>query len=156
MGDDRHRAITDAQGNYRLRAIRRSYWSGKPMKIKLSVTKEGYGGVDTRTMTFQPPPEGAAQVAEPVELKPGVSLSGTAIDPEGKPLAGAWVQPSGSNASRNQLTKTDDAGRFTVRDLPTGVVHLDLSYGKLTGGDDDRAFPGAGPVTVKLYPVPNE
>ena len=67
-------------------------------------------------------------------LAPGVSVSGTVVDPDGKPLAGVWIEPGGSYANRSQFTKTDDAGRFTVRDLPTGMVPLGFHYGTLMAG----------------------
>ena len=53
-GEDEHSAVTDAQGDFRLRSIPRASSTGKPVTIQLSVTKEGYAGVDTKRFRFQP------------------------------------------------------------------------------------------------------
>lgn len=153
--DDRHRAVTDADGNYRFTAIPRTHPAGKPPQLQFAVTKEGFAGVDTKPFTFRPQAPDTPQGAEPVALGPGCSLSGIVVDPDGKPLAGVWIQPGGSYASRSQFTKTDDAGRFTVRDLPNGIVPLNFHYGKLYAGGKYLADRGSDPVTVKLRPVPD-
>src|SRR5262249_25535033 len=54
---DGHQAMTDAQGAFRLRSLPRLSPTGKPVTIKLAVTKEGYAGIDTRRIVFRP--EGA-------------------------------------------------------------------------------------------------
>ena len=82
-------------------------------------------------------------------------MSGTVVDPDGKPLAGVWIEPGGSYANRSQFTKTDDAGRFTVRDLPTGMVPLGFHYGKLMAQGKYLALRDADPLTIKLGPVPD-
>jgi RNA polymerase sigma factor (sigma-70 family) len=153
--DDGHNVMTDAQGAFRLRSIPRAGSTGKPVTIQLAVTKEGYAGIDTKRIVFQPGAGNAIQVAEIVTLTPGVSVSGTVVDPNGKPLAGVWIEPSGSYANRSQFTKTDDAGRFTVRDLPTGMVPLSFHYGTLMAQSKYLALRGADPLTIKLEPVPD-
>jgi RNA polymerase sigma factor (sigma-70 family) len=154
-GQDEHSAVTDAQGAFRLRSIPRVSSTGKPVTIQLAVTKEGLAGVDTKRIRFQPGAGNPSQVAETVTLAPGVSVSGTVVDPDGKPLAGVWIEPGGSYANRSQFTKTDDAGRFTVRDLPTGVVPLNFHYGKLIAQGKYLALRDADPLTIKLHPVPD-
>ena len=151
---DGHRATTDARGNYRLTRIPRPDSQGKPDKIALAVTKEGLAGIDTRPFPYQPRAGEAAQVAPTVTLAPGVAVGGTVIDPDGKPLAGAWVQPGGSYASRSRFTRTDDAGRFTVRDLPRGVVRLRWDYGKLMMVGQYLALRDTDISTIKLHPTP--
>jgi hypothetical protein len=128
---EEHQATTDAQGSYRLRMIPRTTPAGKPLKIQLAITKQGYAGLDTRPIVFQPAEETATQVAETITLVPGTSVSGTVVDSHGTPLAGVWIEPGGSYANRSQFTKSDDAGRFTVRDLPEGMVALGFYYGDL-------------------------
>ena len=66
-----------------------------------------------------------------------------------------WIEPGGSYANRSQFTKTDDAGRFTVRDLPTGMVPLSFHYGKLMAQGKYLALRDADPLTIKLRPVPD-
>jgi thiol-disulfide isomerase/thioredoxin len=60
------------------------------------------------------------------------ALSGKVVGPDGKPLEGVWVEPGGSYAARSAFTRTDENGRFTVKDLPRGMARLSFSYGKLT------------------------
>jgi RNA polymerase sigma factor (sigma-70 family) len=153
--DDRHTVRTDAQGDFRLRSIPRASPTGKPVTIQLAVTKEGFAGVDTKRVRFQPGAGNPSQIAETVTLAPGVSVSGTVVDPDGKPLAGVWIEPGGSYANRSQFTKTDTAGRFTVRDLPTGLVRLGFHYGKLMAQGTYLALRDADPLTIKLRPVPD-
>jgi len=150
-GGDRYRAITDAQGSYLLRAMPR----GQLTKFHLAVTREGYAGVDTRPVAFDPPADGKPQVADPVTLVSGFSLTGVVVDPDGKPLAGVWVQPQGSYANRSQFTRTDDAGRFTVRDLPEGRVSFNFRYGKLAEFGAYFAGKGSDPVKVTLRRMPD-
>jgi RNA polymerase sigma factor (sigma-70 family) len=152
---DEHSAVTDAQGHFRLRSIPRAGSTGKPVTIELAITKEGYVGVDTKRFHFQPGAGNPSQVAETVTLAPGVSVSGTVVDPQGKPLAGVWIEPGGSFAIGSQFAKTDDAGRFTVRDLPTGMVPLSFHYGKLMAQGDYLARRDASPLTIKLHPAPD-
>ena len=153
--EDGHDVTTDARGAFRLRSIPRASSTGKPLMIQLAVTKEGYAGIDTKRIVFQPGVGNATQVAETVTLTPGVSVSGTVVDPNGKPLAGAWIEPGGSYANRSQFTKTDDVGRFTVRDLPTGMVPLSFHYGRLMAQGKYLALRDADPLTIKLRPVPD-
>jgi RNA polymerase sigma factor (sigma-70 family) len=152
---DQHSAETDAQGHFRLRSIPRAGSTGKPVTIGLAITKEGYVGVDTKRVHFQPGASNPSQVAETVTLAPGVSVSGTVVDPQGKPLAGVWIEPGGSFAIGSRFTKTDDAGRFTVRDLPTGMVPFSFHYGKLMAQGDYLARRDASPLTIKLHPAPD-
>jgi RNA polymerase sigma factor (sigma-70 family) len=154
-GQDEHGAVTDAQGDFRLRSIPRASSTAKPVTIQLAVTKQGFAGVDTKRVRFEPGAGNPSQVAETVTLAPGVSVSGTVVDPHGKPLAGVWIEPGGSYANRSQFTKTDDAGRFTVRDLPTGLVPLGFHYGKLMAQGKYLALRDADPLTIKLRPVPD-
>jgi RNA polymerase sigma factor (sigma-70 family) len=153
--DDGHHALTDAHGNYRLRSLPRFDSMGKPATIWLSVTKEGLAGADTKSFRFQPGAGDAPHIAQTVVLARGVSVSGTVVDPYGRPLAGAWVEPGGSFANRVKFTKTDDAGRFTIRDLPIGLVGLRVDYGTLMAESQCYAVGDAAPLKVTLHPLPD-
>jgi RNA polymerase sigma factor (sigma-70 family) len=152
---DRHRAMTDVQGDFRLRSIPRADSTGKPVTISLTVTKEGLAGVDTKPFHFRPGAGNASQVAEPLTLAPGVSVSGTVVDPDGKPLVGAWITPGPSFANSSKFTKTDDAGRFTVHDLTRGMAILTYRYGRLMAEGRYLALHDLGPLTIKVHPVPD-
>ena len=55
----------------------------------------------------------------------------------------------------SQFTKTDDAGRFTVRNLSPGRVHLGFHYGKLMDVSKYLALRDTNPLTIKLHPSPD-
>ncbi|MHC5541636.1 carboxypeptidase regulatory-like domain-containing protein, partial [Singulisphaera rosea] len=152
--DARHSATTDAQGRFRLRSILRTTATGKTPAILLAVTKEGFAGVDTPQVPFKPPSANEPHIVGPIKLAPGITVKGTVVDLEGKPLPGAWVEPGGSYASRSQFTKTDAKGQFTVRDLAVGMVSFHFSYGKLVAGGKYLVFRDSGPLSIKLHPIP--
>lgn len=149
-----HSAITDAQGRFRLRSIPRTTATGKVPAILLAVTKEGFAGVDTPQVQFKPPSADTPQVVGPIKLSPGITVKGTVVDPEGNPLSGAWVEPGGSYARLIHFTKTDAKGRFTVADMPEGMVHFNFDYGKLFANGKYLALRDSAPLTIKLRPIP--
>ena len=126
--DKKHQVITDAEGRYLIPAVGPLVSSEKSLSLGLVITRDGFGGIDTKTFRFEPPASGT-QVVDPVRLSPGFSVNGVVLDVEGKPAAGVWVRPGGSYASRSQFTKTDDDGRFVVRDLPAGIASLAFTFG---------------------------
>ena len=154
--DEKHRATTDAQGRYVLRSVPLRDPVGGPVNVAVVVTKEGYAGVDSPPFPIQPGEKGVPQAVGDVTLEKGVSLSGTVVTPDGRPAIGAWVSASDSYALRSQFTRTDENGRFTVRNLPRGMVRLSFNLGSLgegskylaDGTDDElkirlRTFPAA-------------
>ena len=58
-------------------------------------------------------------------MEPAVSLTGTVVDPEGRPAAGVWVTPLGSFGLRGQSTRTDSAGKFTVKNVVCIIMPAD-------------------------------
>ena len=129
--DKEHEATTDRNGQFLIRALPRQDVTGKPSSLSLVVRKEGLAILQTPIFSFRPGQGDAPQVLDPIRLEPGVSLSGTVLDPDGRPVEGAWVTPSGGFALRSLFTRTDAAGKFTVRNLPKGLVELGFEYGSL-------------------------
>jgi len=128
--DKEHEATTDREGQFLIRAIPRSDF-GKPSRLSLVVRKDGFASLQTPAFSFQPGKGDSPQVLDPIRLEPGVSLSGTVVDPQGRPAEGVWVEPSGGFALRSQFTRTDAAGKFTVHNLPKGLIELGFEYGAL-------------------------
>jgi thiol-disulfide isomerase/thioredoxin len=124
---------TDAAGDFlvRIPSIPRGD-AGNQSKLFAVVTKEGYAGSDTPRMPLIPGDDGSHHLTFAITLKPGASLTGKVIGPDGKPLEGVWIEPGDSYAARSAFTRTDEEGRFTVRNLPRGMVRLSFSYGDLT------------------------
>jgi thiol-disulfide isomerase/thioredoxin len=88
-------------------------------------------------------------------LEPGMSLSGTVVDPVGRPAIGVWVEVRGGYALRQQFTRTDEKGQFRVNNLPKGVVSLYFEYGKLfqMGKFFAEADPKSNTIEVRLRSV---
>ncbi|MFY0537285.1 carboxypeptidase regulatory-like domain-containing protein [Nannocystis pusilla] len=65
-----------------------------------------------------------------IELAPKVTVRGTVVDLEGKPVPGLTVTVSGSGGSSAQDGKgnvTDESGRFEFRNAPTGLAQINVS-----------------------------
>ena len=147
--DKEHEATTDRNGQFLIRALPRSDVRGNPSSLSLVVRKEGLSTLQTPIFSFRPGEGDAPQVLDPIRIEPGVTLSGTVVDPEGRPVAGVWVTPSGGFALRSLSTRTDATGVFTVRNLPRGLVELGFEYGSLwasgkylaDGAGDDLKIP---------------
>jgi peroxiredoxin len=134
-GDLANHATTDARGYYRLRDIPRRAIDGKPLVVRIIVTKEGYAGIESPLALREGEPA-TAQVVDAIRLVPGVVLRGIVVDHQGKPLAGAGVQSNqpSINPGRSgaiQSTKTDEKGRFTINGIHRGVAQVFVSNGPL-------------------------
>jgi RNA polymerase sigma factor (sigma-70 family) len=130
-GESAHTVTTDARGDYTIRSIPRRDPDGNPRKVFVVATKDGYAGVDTPPITLPSGIDDSPLVLDPIRLAPGVSLSGTVVDPQGRPVVGAWVDVRGTYALRHQGGRTDEKGHFRVPNLPKGLVSLYFEYGPL-------------------------
>jgi thiol-disulfide isomerase/thioredoxin len=106
-------------------------YSQRDQQLFLVVTSDGFAGVDTKRQPF---PENAAD--QPIDfgtikLPPGHQVRLRVVDPAGKPVLGAWVEPVGSYAARSQLTQTDAVGRCTLRNLAIGIQSVDVRFGDM-------------------------
>ncbi|MBA3546823.1 MAG: carboxypeptidase regulatory-like domain-containing protein [Nannocystis sp.] len=74
-----------------------------------------------------------------IELAPKVTVRGTVVDLEGKPVPGLNVGVSGgvaySRGDEQKLNVTDDAGRYEIAQAPTGKVRISV-YPQGGNGDD--------------------
>ncbi len=153
-GQPEHRVRSDARGRYVLRAIPLQSYEGDPTKLSLVVYKDGYAGVDSGIRVFQPGADGT-QVVDPIRLQPGTSLSGIVVDPNGLPVVGAEIRPTGSWAQSAWTYRSGPDGRFTIPNLRKGVVFVDITFGKLTGAGR-YIVDGKGEVLkVQLRSAPN-
>ncbi len=125
------------------------------MKAFVVVTKDGYAGVDSQSITLPSNDGDKPPALEPLRLEPGMSLSGTVVDPAGRPAIGVWVEVRGSYALGQQSSRTDEKGHFRVKNLPNGVVNLYFEFGKLfqMGEYFAEADPKANTIDVRLRSV---
>ena len=71
-------------------------------------------------------------------------VEGIVLDQRGKPIANADIEVKGEQIGRGLLTKTDSAGRFTLQNLPPGVIYIYASKekdGYLRGFSNFNAVP---------------
>jgi RNA polymerase sigma factor (sigma-70 family) len=154
--DKDQQAVTDQEGRFRIRGIPTTAVTGAPTVLSLVMRKKGFAGADSPRIRFHPGPGDAPHELEPIRLEPGVSLSGTVVDRDGNPLEGAWVEPAGGYAMREQFTRTDAAGKFTVSDLPKGMVGISFGYGDLMANDKYLADGSGDNLKIQLRPLRGE
>jgi RNA polymerase sigma factor (sigma-70 family) len=147
-----HRVRTDAQGRYALPSIPRQSHEGDPTKLVLVVYKEGYAGFDSPEFLFQPGKDGT-QVANPVRLQPGLTLIGTVVDPDGRPVAGALISPRQGWATGMRTYRSGPDGRFSIPGLTKGEIPIFFTFGKLTAAPK-HVVDGKGELTVQLRAAP--
>ena len=152
-GDPEHTVTTDARGDYLIRSVPRRDPDGKPRNVFVVATKEGYAGNDSPSIALPPGTDDSPRVLDPVRLAPGVSLSGRVVDPQGRPVVGAWVEIRGSYALRAQSVRTDEQGRFRVPNLPKGLVSLYFEYGPLYAMGKYVADGTADNLEIRLRPT---
>jgi len=130
-----HQTTTDSQGRYRLREIPRRTIDGKPLRVTLIVSKEGYVGIQSPPLSLSGDGSQKPQVIPPIRLDRGVSLSGVVVDHRGQPAAGAWVRANYfvrlGQPGAIQSVKTDENGRFTIRDVPRHLTQLAAFHGEI-------------------------
>ncbi|WP_337174937.1 M56 family metallopeptidase [Paludisphaera sp.] len=145
------RATTDADGSFRI-----------------PITTPGKGVLWILPKDFAPESrellDGRRGDLGTFRLKPGVRLTGTALDIDGKPVAGMLVQARREDApvaglpvsdAVERTTETDAQGRFAFDPLPAGAYHVaptDFdSRAKRSEGWEPREVPGVFlPIKVTI------
>lgn len=89
---------------------------------------------------------------DPVSQQETSKISGTVLDAEEKPMAGAQVRLIGPNRILLQETVTDEIGRFTFHQVRPGTYELRITAPPFS--DRDRIVSvGSEPVEVKIVMV---
>jgi beta-lactamase regulating signal transducer with metallopeptidase domain/thiol-disulfide isomerase/thioredoxin len=120
--------ITDRDGRFVVKLKMNANGEPEGAFIELVISKEGYASFDTRKIYF-PKQAGPAIDVGTLSLYPGQSLPIRLVDADGKPLAGAVVEPGNSYALRREEIRTDSQGRGVLKNLPSGVLRVDARYG---------------------------
>jgi len=150
--DNEQTAVTDRDGRFLLCAIPRRHASGSLTSLSLVVRKDGFASLETSEFSFRPGEGDTPHVLDPIRLEPAVSLSGTVVDADGQPVEGVWVEPSGGFALRSLFTRTDASGKFTVHNLPKGLVELAFQYGSLAKSGKYLADGKGEDLKIQLRP----
>ncbi|MGC8638301.1 MAG: sigma-70 family RNA polymerase sigma factor [Isosphaeraceae bacterium] len=153
--DKRDWSTSDPQGRYHIRAVALPESEGKPSLLEVVASKAGFSQIESEPFPFEPSPDGRAREVAPLRLGPDVTLSGTVVDPQGRPVEGAWVEVSPARIiNENKSVRTDQHGRFAVQGLPTGISRLWVIYGDLVAGSSVSADAPARDIVVQLHPRP--
>jgi len=133
--DSLGQALTDAQGRYRLLEVPYQGIDGNPLNVRLAVTKKGYAGLEVPLLSSSVVDPQKPQIAEPIQLEPGASVSGIVVDHLGQPAVGASVRSNQPNVQPgvvavSQAVQTDKNGRFALSDLHRGISQFITFYGK--------------------------
>jgi|GEM_PF-1552661 len=146
---------TDRDGKFRLKIQLPE--SKDEQVASLIFMKDGYAAEDSTTYPLAKKPDAAIDLGD-FTLEPGHSIPVHVTDTDGRPLAGAIVEPLNSYATRQNPIRTDQEGRGQLRNLPAGVVSLSVTYGKqydrrkvvisLNDADNEE-------LKLRLKPAPN-
>lgn len=122
-------------------------------QMSLVVLKDGYAGIDS------PPRDPPAGLKAPLDfgtiaLSMGRALHVRVLAADGQPAAGAWVEPTGSYAARNQVTMTDVHGECVLQNLSEGIVRLRGSYGDSYADSLAVVRSSDARIVMKLKPLP--
>jgi thiol-disulfide isomerase/thioredoxin len=122
-------------------------------KIGLTITREGFGGLDTKPTDSASAHDGIVKV-DTVTLKRGCSIRVRVVGPDGTPLHGAVVEPLNDYASRTRIARTGPDGECLLTDLAAGLMSVSGQFGKLATSAKIPLDQGENePVTLKLAPV---
>jgi hypothetical protein len=151
QGGQRRLTESDAEGEFEFR-------EASPGRARISVSHAGFA---TRSVDRSIPATGRADRAHDVgaiDLEEAGSVSGTVLDAEGEPVAGARVGlglvpaflPLGSEPAG--MAQSDAAGRFTLDGVPVGRVRLSAYAAGVGRGslNDVEIRPGdtTGPLEI--------
>jgi protocatechuate 3,4-dioxygenase beta subunit len=123
-------------------------------KVTLTATRAGSAAARA---TVEIPADDQASVAAEVRLRRGGTVSGTVLDAEGKPVAGARItawNPAGDGDQwmPHRTARTDAEGRFRVEDLPLVAFTLSVERAGFTAAKVPLEAPRED-VSVRLTPA---
>ncbi len=142
-----------ASSNVTAETDQRGYFSlGVPklsagQQITLSITRAGYGGMDTEPMPIE---ESSNQVldAGTIKLDAGSSIRIRVVGPDGAPVHGAVVEPLNDYASRTRITRTGPDGECHLIDLAPGLMRISALFGQLSANTKVPLDPGENELII--------
>ncbi len=134
---------TNAKGRYKANALPPGY------KYTIHASRAGYGD-DSVTVELDEVGKAPMKAENIVLAVANLSISGTVVDESGKPVAGAIIYLYGNGQPHRQGT-TDAAGKFTIKKICKGKVHLHASTrGPNSLSGDTQTDAGATDVKLVL------
>lgn len=113
---DREAAATDEEGVYRVTGL------AADLIYRVRAEAEGFGPDSIEAACLEPSTN-PVEVADIVLKRADLSVAGTVIDEDEKPIAGVEIHVSG-NGQPSRRTKSDAEGKFTIEGICAGRVHL--------------------------------
>ncbi len=139
------RTESDEKGVFRMQGLALG-------RYRIRVVAEGWSDNHARVSLTRMRPKLRGRL---IRLHAGSPLSGIVVDPDGKPLAGAWIQASWSYLRGGEAfspeTRSDEEGRFSFSALPTGtnVYFLAWSEGRMLS-ISERIVGRSAPLRIVL------
>lgn len=141
-------ATTDATGAFRLYLPDLQ----TDFMVSLVVTAAGYGGLDTEPRKYDFAKSKEADIGE-IKLAPAASIPIRIVGPNGEPLVGAILEPTGSYAMRAEIVRSGPDGLCTLKNLTPGVHAFAARFGSLASGGKVPVAAGDNELlVVKLAP----
>jgi protocatechuate 3,4-dioxygenase beta subunit len=148
MRDQRGCVTTDESGDFVLEDLA----PGKKLRVFAWAPDHGFGSCDV----LEDLASELLVTGVMIRLAPAGSLSGTVVDSERQPVAGAWIRlsPATDGLPSPEAPPTDRSGRFEVRGIPTGSYVIHTTAEGFVSRSDDPVQIGedgaAGTVTIVL------
>jgi protocatechuate 3,4-dioxygenase beta subunit len=130
-------ASTDARGMWKLGPLRPGRW-------RIAIKVPGYIPLEREVDVSAARTPGATTVRDiRLELARGALVGGTVRDARGQRLAGAHVVIRLANGAPLSVEgRTDSAGEFRIRDVPTGDLEIEATKNERTGSTRTTVRPG--------------
>jgi RNA polymerase sigma factor (sigma-70 family) len=151
-GTTRFETSTDVDGAFLLRNVSLSPGIFEPKDwISLAITKTGHAGMQTKGVTLAEVQERRLVDFGLLVLKAGHELRGKVVDDDGNAIEGALISNNTSSYLYRHLEcRTDKQGRFTMRDMPKGLISLLAQYGNFREKTTFQLDPTTGECLITI------
>ncbi len=144
--------ISDERGEFNLNV--KQYEAHQPgLQYSVVVTKDGFAGRDSRPFDVK---KGFPTIdVGTIALQPGHAARVRVLDEQGRPAAGAVLEPRGGYAIRAQAVRADAEGIALLKNLPKGLVRVSVRLGNLFKQDSlvVSADPSQDVATIRLKTI---
>lgn len=139
-------AYSDGRGLFVFPRVSRRGTEGE-LKFRVLAKKPGYSPGTSDALVELAADDSPRDIGT-IRLAPGVAISGTVVDHEGRAVEGAWVQIE--DLTNGRLVKSDSRGRFTIGDVTRGILPVVVRADALIQRQRFVADGGPDPMTIRL------
>ncbi len=142
------KAVTDAEGVWKC-----DWLPADPAGLRMNVNHRDYLGRNDWSNISNNIFENLRSFSETTTLRKGLYAAGVVRDETGAPVAGAMVRMGEGFWGMSNQAKTDDQGRFTIKNLKEGPMHVCVQApGKAPFAQRLTADEVANPLEFSLEP----